>query len=307
MKNHSLAPKGLSLSQAQSVSNLCMQATRDISSKLSNINNVTKELTIDGKVYIETQGNPIPQNLEGLLEEKASLHATQAFLMENIRAKDDLIKEIKNRRFEYNVEAPEYPDTEELPNYYETEVDEDWGWAQLTKAEYSEFLEAEAYASHFGQFIHKGGKLDTLRSQLPTIKTLEWMEVETGKKTPLTVTVHHTIDQLGEIHESLAAIHRTHEQKVNYYKAKVKNLVTTENARLAKQIADEVSAINERNDKLLTQYHTAREMYQAEKRKVNVEFEEARQKEIAEVAALRIEVDPRFKPTVDFFLSRLDV
>ena len=94
---------------------------------------------------------------------------------------------------------------------------------------------------------------------------------------------------------------------MNYYKAKVKNLVTAENARLAKQIADEVSAINERNDKLLTQYHTAREMYQAEKRKVNVEFEEARQKEIAEVAALRIEVDPRFKPTVDFFLSRLYV
>ena len=306
MKNHSLSTKGLSLSQAQSVSNLCNQACRDINSKLNNINNATKALTLDNKTYIETQGYAIPSDLEAVLQNKAKLHATQAFLMENIKAKDSIINSIKTKKFDYQVEAPEYPNTEELPNFWESEVDEDWGWAQLSKAEYSEYLEAEAYASHFGQFIHKGGKLDKLRAELPTIKTLEWMEVETGKKTPLTVTVHHTIDQLGEWHESLAAIHRTHEQKVNYYKAKVKNLVTAENARLAKEMANTVSAINERNDKLLAEYQTAREKYQAEKRKANVEFEEARQKEIAKVSALRIEVDARFKEVVDFYLGQLE-
>jgi hypothetical protein len=306
MKNHSLSTKGLSLSQAQSISNLCNQACRDINSKLNNINNATRELTLGDKTYTETQGHPLPSDLDRLLQEKARLHATQAFLMENIKAKDSMISSIKREKFEYNVEAPEYPDTEELPNYYETEVDEDWGWAQLSKAEYSEYLEAEAYASHIGQFIHKGGKLDKLRQELPTMKTLEWMEVEAGKKTPLTVTVHHTIDQLGVVHESLAAIHRTHEQKVNYYKAKVKNLVTAENARLAKELADTTSAINERNDKILAEYQTAREKYQAEKRKVQVEFEEARQKKIAKASALRIEVDIRFKDVVHFYLGQLD-
>jgi len=261
-------------------------------------------LTLDGKTYTETQGHPIPADLDRLLQEKARLHATQAFLMENIKAKDSMIKLIQREKFEYNIEAPEYPDTEELPNYYETEVDEDWGWAQLSKAEYSEYLEAEAYASHVGQFIHKGGRLDKLRQELPTMKTLEWMEVEAGKKTPLTVTVHHTIDQLGLVHEQLAAIHRAHEQKVNYYKAKVKNLVTAENARLAKELADTTSAINERNDKILAEYQTAREKYQAEKRKVQVEFEEARQKKIAKASALRIEVDIRFKDVVDFYLGQ---
>ena len=35
---HSLAPKGLSLSQAQSISNLCNQRARDINFKLADIN-----------------------------------------------------------------------------------------------------------------------------------------------------------------------------------------------------------------------------------------------------------------------------
>lgn len=306
MKNHSLSTKGLSLSQAQSISNLCNQACRDINSKLNNINNATKELTFEGKTYTETQGHAIPTDLDQLLQEKARLHATQAFLMENIKAKDTLINNLKKKQFVYEVEAPDYPETEELPNYYETAVDEDWGWAQLSKSEYSEYLEAEAYASHVGQFIHKGGKLDNLRTELPTIKTLEWMEVEAGKKTPLTVAVHHTIDQLGAVHEQLAQLHRSHEQKVNYYKAKVKNLVTAENARLAKEIADITSAINERNDKILAEYQTAREKYQAEKRKASVQFEESRVKEIAKVSALRIEVDSRFKDVVDFYLGQLE-
>jgi hypothetical protein len=133
------------------------------------------------------------------------------------------------------------------------------------------------------------------------------MEVETGKKTPLNVTVHHTIDQLGDLHEQLAGVHRTHEQKVNYYKAKVKNLVTTENARIARERADRQSAVNERNDKLMTEYQAARSEWAHNKRKAEMEFEEGRQKEIARISALRIEVDAKFKAVVDYFLTRLDI
>ena len=42
MKN-SLASKGLSMSQAQSISNLCNQRASDISALLNNINNVEKK------------------------------------------------------------------------------------------------------------------------------------------------------------------------------------------------------------------------------------------------------------------------
>ena len=62
MKN-SLSKTGLSLSQAQSISNLCNQTARDIQNQIDSINNVSKSLTIGDKTYTETVGNPIPVNI----------------------------------------------------------------------------------------------------------------------------------------------------------------------------------------------------------------------------------------------------
>lgn len=302
MKN-SLATKGLSLSQAQSISNLCHQRTKDITAQLADINNVSKELTIGSDTYVETQGNPIPKNVVELLTAKAKLSATQAFLMENIKAKDELIKSIKSDNFFYEVKAPERPTTisETLPS----EVDEDFGWNQLTTAEYNEFLEAEAYASHIGQFIHKGGKLDRLRAELPTIKTLEFMEIEVGKKTPLKVSVHHTPTQLLEIHEELAALHRGYEQKVNYFKSKIKNATTTENARIAKERAEIQSRVNQKNSELANSYKLAYDEWSGQERKASHEFEEKRQVRIQETVNLKIDVAERFQEVVDMFLNKL--
>lgn len=304
MKKHSLATKGLSLSQAQSISNLCNQASRDIDAQLKNINNVSKTLKIDNVEYIETQGNPMPSDIVQLLTTKSKLHATQAFLMENIKAKDALLSNLKSKKFVYDVELPEYPELEEA--IYQDTVTEEWGWEQLSAEEVAEYLEAEAYASHIGQFIHKGGKLDLLRKELPTIKTLEWIDVEAGKRTPLMVTIHHTLSQLTETHENLAALHRTYEQRVNYFKAKVKNLVTLENARIEKENAELTVVISERNDKLREEYQVKRGKYMADKTRAMQEFEATRQKEISNVATLRIQVNPRFKDVIDSYLKQIE-
>lgn len=303
MKNHSLSSKGLSLSQAQSVSNLCNQRAKDIQANISVINNAQKVITIDGKDYVKTVGNAIPHEIVDLLKEKARLHATQAFLMENTKAKEEMLKEVKYRAFNSGIEGPESPEYVQ-PECIDT-VDEQWGWDQLTSKEYCEFLEAEAYASHVGQFIHGGGKLDKLRKELPTMELLEWAEIEDGKKTPVVVDPHHTSEYLADLHEDLSGLHREYEQKVNYYKAKVKNLVTLENARIARVNADNQSAANEINDKLITEYKTARQAWLAQVSKASNEFEEARQKETAKIAALRIEVSPTFKEVIDGFLSKL--
>jgi hypothetical protein len=303
MKKNSLDKNGLSLSQAQSISNLCNQRAREISNKLDNINNVSKELVIGSETYIETPGNPIPDNVVILLKEKASLSATQAFLMENIKAKDGLINDIRFEMFYYGVEQPVKPEeiTEPLPN----EVDEEWGWDQLTQSEYNEYLEAEAYASHIGQFIHKRGTLDRLRDELPNIKTLEFMEIETGKKTPLKVTIHHSSEQLLAIHEELAGLHRGYEQRVNYFKAKVKNSVTSENARIQKQRADIQTRLNSENEKLRRQYTDSCNKYSEERTKAAQEFESKRQERIQEAANLKINVDKRFQGIIDIFLKQL--
>jgi hypothetical protein len=308
MKNKSLATKGLSISQAQSISNLCFQRAREIAAELSKVNNSSKTIFIDGLEFTKQQPNPIPENVISLLELKAKLHATQAFLMENIKAKDQLIKSIKFEELDLSEFSSLNPRpvmetySEKLPEL----VDEILGWGQLSETEYNEYLEAEAYASHIGQFIHKDGKLDILRNELSSMDSLEFMEIETGKKTPVRVSSHHTPEQLYNIHEQLATLHRKYEQKVNYFKAKVKNLVTMENARISKEKQIISSRIESKNKELKEKYESEMNEYSNKISNEIFKFEEAKYDRIKEASELKINVDSRFQDVVDMFLNKIE-
>lgn len=303
MRNN-LAKTGLSLSQASSISNLCYQRAHEITRALLGINNATRTFKLNGDTFTQTVGKEIPSNVADLLQEKAKLHAAQAFLMTNIKAKDGLLGDIKSRQFVPSCEAPENPTL----NTYKPVllVQEQWGWDQLSQAEYAEYLEQEAYASHIGQFIHKDSILDTLRNELPKVKSLDWIDVKTGERTPVKVETHHTPEQLLGHHEVLAGMHRGYEQRVNYFKAKVKNLVTEENARISKENAIGQAEVNKANEALRLEY-TNKYLSYSEMVKVEREqFEAVRQAEIQSTAALRISIDPRFQETIDSFLKKLD-
>lgn len=300
MNKKSLSEKGLSLSQAQSISNLCFQRSRNIDSKLNSINNYSRKVKIGDTDHVETDPNPMPSDISELLVQKAKLHATQAFLMENIKAKDELINSIKSETFVEPNTRPEYPELVDAE--FLNQVGEKWGIDQLTISEYNEYLEAEAYASHIGQFIHKGGILDRLRNELPNLKKLDWIEINSGEKTPVIITPHHTSDQLLEIHEELAKKHRDYEQRVNYFKAKIKNLVTIENSRIAKLNADAQNKANLENGVLLNKYEELFREWSGEVKKLSQEFEAERQEKIKQAVVLRIDVDARFKDIVDMFM-----
>lgn len=300
MRKNSLASKGLSLSQAQSISNLCNQRAAQIDSKLKAVNNISRIVKIDGTDYVETVANPLPANVVNMLTEKAKLHAAQAFLMENISAKAELLNNLRSSSADFTLPVPERINIEGPVRI--SIVHEEWGWEQLSTSEINEFLEAEAYAAHIHQFINANGKLTQLRNELPTIKTLEWFEVSKGNKTPVEVKIHHDADQLLVLHEELAALHRKYEQRVNYFKAKVKNLVTNENARLAKEYQDRVNEYNQkvseensRYEKLYTEWNKARTEAVAAH---NIKVEE----DIKAASAVRIQVDARFQEVIDMFL-----
>jgi hypothetical protein len=199
---------------------------------------------------------------------------------------------------------PEYPTRGKMekPNLQD-EVEESWGWDQLTTAEYNEYLDVEAYAAHIGQFIHNRGKLDQLRKELPSMKTLEWLEVEVGKKTPVKVDTHHTAEQLLELHEALAGLHREYEQRVNYFKAKVKNLVTAENARIARANADEQARVNAINQKIQAEFESAQKAWLGDEQKEIFNFQEHIENHIKEIASYRIQVPTRFQPVIDMFIT----
>jgi len=317
MKKNSLTPNsGLSLSQATSISNLCNQRAGEITAKLNGVNNYEKSVDIEGKndtkTHIILAGKPLPENVVALITEKAELHACQAFLMENIKAKDEMLKDIKKVTADISSqEVPERPKNisplvNQLPEVSGADGKE-WGWTQLTAAEINEFIEAEAFAAHIGQFIHHTSPLDRLRTELPIIPAIDWMTIVEGVKSPVTIKVHatHTSENLLKIHEELAALHRAKEQRVNYFKAKVKNLTTDENARIAKINADAQNEAAKQNNDNNAAYETAVKAYNEKIRSIQAEFEKTRQASIKEIAAMRIQVDQRFQKTVDTFLKQI--
>ena len=307
MKKNSLTPnKGLSLSQAQSISNLCHQSAMEISSKLTVVNNYCKFITMNSITKVLVSAKPLPNNVVELLKEKARLHACQAFLMENIKAKEAMLT--LTRKMSADVSGVKYPEKPKFENPVDkslSPVNDDWGWEQLTASEINEYMEAEAFAAHIGQFIHKEGILTFLRNELPNVPAIEWMSIKDGEKTPIDINVHHTSEDLLRIHNELASSHREYEQRVNYFKAKVKNLVTSENARIAKHNADIQNAASKINNELQITFDTASKKANEEANDIRVEFEKTRMARMAEIAAMRIGIDSRFQVTINEFLTKL--
>ena len=304
MRKNSLSSKGLSLSQAKSISNICNQRSLEISNKIERCNVSSRTVKIGDEDFKQIDAIPLPGNLKDLILEKSSLHATQAFLMENIKAKDEIINKEKGRIFIYEGIQPEYPDLEVAP--YIDHVDEEWGWGQLTNDEYNEYLEAESYAAHIGQFIHKDGKLSKMRAILNDLNLLDFIEIEVGKKTPVRIVPHHTSEELLEIYENLAGLHRQYEQKVNYYKAKVKNLTTLENARISKENSVLSENAEKNNRILLDEYRIKNSEFLNLRNTASQLFEEKRQVNINEFSKLRIEVPARFQSIIDDILKHIE-
>jgi hypothetical protein len=299
MKN--LSTKGLSMSQAQSISNLCNQRAQEIGRELDSYNVSSKSIKIAGETFELEAPYAMPSTVLELLKEKARLHATQAFLMEAIKEKNGLINDLKQSSFDpSHIEEPVRPARVDFDIKYG--VDEDWGWAQLTANEYNEYLGAEAYASHLGQFIHKGGKLTQMRKQLADLPAIEWMNVKEGEKTPVKIQKHHTAQELITIHEQIANEHRAYEQRVNYYKAKVKNLVSDENARIQKENADNAEAHRQQEQKVTEEYFAAMDSYRSQLTAEMSSFNATREQAVKDAAALRISVDSRFQGVIDMFI-----
>ena len=297
-----LSKNGLSMSQAQSISNLCNQNALEIQRDIESYNNCGKILTLNGETYTTQEPMVIPDNILEKLKIKGDLHACQAFLMEAIKAKETLIEELRSKTPDLShLEIPQRVYAQDFDMLYP--VDETWGWAQLSDSEYSEYLQVEAMASHLGQFIHKNGKLAQLRKDLPNTPTIEWFEVETGKKVPVRVVKHHDSGSLMQLHEDVAEEHRKHEQRVNYYKAKVKNLVSDENARIQRENADKSAEFLTIEKELNQSYKLAMDAYNGEVLRLTMEFNSQRELDIKEAAGLRIKVDPRFQNVIDLFIT----
>jgi hypothetical protein len=92
---------------------------------------------------------------------------------------------------------------------------------------------------------------------------------------------------------------------VNYFKSKIKNATTSENARIQKERGDTQARVNQVNLELANEYKLAYDKWLADQRKAQHEFEEMRQGRIQEAVNLKIEIASRFQDVVDEFLNQL--
>jgi len=329
MKQNNLSETGLSMSQAQSISNLCNQYGNEIDDYFINVNNFSKSVDIikSGELREQTvlAGKPLPPNSLEILIKKCGYRACQAFLFENIKAKEQLLTAAQN--LTGDVDSVNFlikflkPDTDTLqelnkladliltnhvpenPKYsvadfIESET-EDFGWSSLTSSEIAEYLEAEAYAAHLGKFIHNKGILQTLRNTISTIPSVEWMNIKDNEKTPVFITVHHTSEDLLKLHTDIESEYRKYEQRVNYFKSKVKNLTTAANANIAEINASYQAVVAKQNAEKSAVYQQQLRIYRDTVELISTSIEKYKHDLIKKIAGLRILVPARFQSIID--------
>ena len=305
-----LNEKGLSMSQAQSVSNICNQKAEEIENVINNINNYSTIVSIGEKEFEQIPGRKMPENIVELILQLGAYRELQAYLMEATKYKDSLIKKLEydKSKFEYTFrESNPYPkrkDVEDVELKYTLSQEDVWN--TLSEKEITEYLSVEAKASTIGKFIHKKGKLTELRKELPSINKLGWTSDPSGKESYPTVTIiHHTPDELFKIHEELSNYHRLYESRVNYYKAKVKNLlhqentiINNENQKLSNEYRARVSKVNAEYDKNVEDWYN-------KLREETLKFVEKTDNEINKISKLRIIVPLEHKELIDSLLENL--
>lgn len=239
---------GLSMTDAQSISNMCNQKAVTIESKLKAFNNYEKVLDMstmpnatatEERMIRKVAGVKIndKEDIKSLLSKKARYHSLQAYLMEHLKLKESLIEEATSER-DYGFVNPTYAELGLEPpvsihsdeEYKALEpfigLDEeeriDIIYKDLSASDLLELAINETKAAHFGTFIHKDGHLDKLRKELTKLPEFEIMEFPDKRSAVVLLKVHHTPDSLLEVHEAIADEHRNYERKVNAIKAKVK-------------------------------------------------------------------------------------
>lgn len=252
----------LTLTAANSI---CALATQRIAAltNYENANNYHTVMTIEGKEYASLS-KPLPSNIKEILMEISRYTAVVAFLREATKAKEEKYKEIDKSDYKHPTQAPTFSTSDLQKVELKSLVDDSFGWDTLTPKELLDFTAAEALAATVGKFIHKDGKLDKLRKELPTIPPF-FREKGFTKDTeiPAVVVIHpeHTDGKLDVLHEELASIHRNALKTVNYYKAHVQNITSQENSSIAAWNKAETERVNKINADIQAKFRAENEQW----------------------------------------------
>ena len=275
-----LDTKGLTTAEANYTANIIKELCERISNEIKQLTLFKGTLNFQGK---QTEYNKVykVENLEEKCLEEGNLYALSAWLREAIKAKEALLKQVENDNFDISLlNEVNYGKTTNL-------LTEDEVKYSLPINELAEYLAYEAKAAHIGKKVHPNGIFEQWFNMIKNTPKVQINEINKD----YIVEFDQVVDEkdLYQTYFTLQKEYREAEQKVNYYKAKVKNLLNERNQE-----------INQKNRALQDKLSQDLEIQNSKNLALQAEINNLRGQKLKEVSELKIIIPNELQKTLDY-------
>ena len=275
-----LDTKGLTTAEANYTANIIKELCERIFNEIKQLTLFKGTLNFQGK---QTEYNKVykVENLEEKCLEEGNLYALSAWLREAIKAKEALLKQVENDNFDISLlNEVNYGKATSL-------LTEDEVKYSLPINELAEYLAYEAKAAHIGKKVHPNGIFEQWFNMIKNTPKVQINEINKD----YIVEFDQVVDEkdLYQTYFTLQKEYREAEQKVNYYKAKVKNLLNEKNQE-----------INQKNRALQDKLSQDLEIQNSKNLALQAEINNLRGQKLKEVSELKIIIPNELQKTLDY-------
>lgn len=278
-----LGKQGLTSAEANYTANIVKELCERIATEINNMSLFTAILTKDGKKHNFAKERKV-ENLHEKCLEEGKLYALSAWLREGIKDKDKIISLIDTDDFGFELKSTDHivKGFKLINNPTEEEIKR-----ELPINELAEYLSNEAKAAHIGKKVHPSGIFE---KWLREIKNTPCLQLHPDNK-DLIITLTQVVQEedLYKIYFDLQKEYREAEQKVNYYKAKIKNL-----------LSDKIREINTTNLEIRNKYQQELDSINTENYSIQQQINNARLEKVKELSELKIIIPNELQSTIDF-------
>ena len=275
-----LDTKGLTTAEANYTANIIKELCERISNEIKQLTLFKGTLNFQGK---QTEYNKVykVENLEEKCLEEGNLYALSAWLREAIKSKEALLKQVENDNFDISLlNEVNYGKATSL-------LTEDEVKYSLPINELAEYLAYEAKAAHIGKKVHPNGIFEQWFNMIKNTPKVQINEINKD----YIVEFDQVVDEkdLYQTYFTLQKEYREAEQKVNYYKAKVKNLLNERNQE-----------INQKNRALQDKLSQDLEIQNSKNLALQAEINNLRGQKLKEVSELKIIIPNELQKTLEY-------
>jgi len=275
-----LDTKGLTTAEANYTANIVKELCERISNDIKQLSLFKGTLNFQGKQAEYNKVHKV-ENLEEKCLEEGNLYALSAWLREAIKAKEALLKQVENDNFDISLlNEVNYGKSTSL-------LTEDEVKYSLPINELAEYLAYEAKAAHIGKKVHPNGIFEQWFNEIKNTPKVQITEINKD----YIVEFDQVVDEkdLYQIYLTLQKEYREAEQKVNYYKAKVKNLLNEKNQE-----------INQKNRALQDKLSQDLEIQNSKNLALQAEINNLRGQKLKEVSELKIIIPNELQKTLEY-------